>query len=149
MHHIILIDDDQHKGWFDVFHYMFQDIYKDLITFTALTSFDDNSIRKCYEDHPKALFIQDNNLGIGVKKGMEWIEEFAATRAIVLHTGDKITMPAKLAGQLAFFMQKDDPRNPMTSDEMKAMIVNFHKAIIKHFGLIPELMWIVYAKMGI
>jgi len=152
MRKIILIDDDYAKGWDVIFSMIFKDVYGDLITFECLKDIDDESIDLCYKNNLDALFIQDNQLSHDqtVKPGIYWVEKYAKTHAIVMHTSDgaNFAFAAAKLGAL-MFMRKDNPEAPMTNSEMKKMIVEFHKVIIKHFELTPELIWIVYDKFQI
>ena len=148
-----MIDDDYDKGWEALFGYMFKDIYGDLISFECLHDITNETVKEAYDSNPDALFIQDNNLGNCTDKGIQWIRTYGGNRAIILHTADvhsEYDLMFKAAEARALMvMIKDNPQNPMGEREMKRMIVNFHRNIIRHFKLVPELMWIVYMRMNI
>lgn len=157
---VILIDDSYKKGWRDIFAIIFKDIYGDLIQFECLESLPENNnpdspftnfqINECYQNNPDAVFIQDNQLGSKVKSGLEWVQKYGKTHCIIMHTADhSIGFDAAKAGA-TYFMKKDIPvpGAMMSNKEMQDQIILFHKHIIHHFGLVPELIWLVYMKMG-
>ena len=148
MRKVILIDDSWERGWGEVFKVIFQQVYKDLIVFDVHTDITNEAIDKCYQDNPGAVFIQDNQLGKDVKTGIFWLTKYGRTHCIIMHTAD--VHQGYAAGQLGarYFMTKDNPEKPKSGEEMREMIIEFHKTIIKHFGLAPELMWVVYMQMG-
>lgn len=149
MNKVILIDDDYAKGWEVCFRAIFKKFYEDLIEFEALHEITNESIEKCYQDNPNALFIQDNQLGDGVHKGLHFVEKFAKTRRIILHTADKgdVGFKAGLFGAL-MHMRKDDPADVMSQKVFQEMILDFHKVVIREFKLAPELLWLVINEMN-
>ena len=153
MRKVILINDSWQKGWGEVFKVIFEQVYKDLIVFDVHTDISNEAIDKCYRDNPGAVFIQDNDLTTNpnedpVKAGILWVEKYASTRCIIMHTANEKL--GWIAGKLGvkYFMTKDDPTRPKSPKEMQEMIIEFHKTIIRHFKLVPELIWVVYLQMG-
>jgi hypothetical protein len=154
---IILID-DRYKLWRLVFDLIIKDMYSQWAELEVLEDITNASIKACYDNNPDALFIQDNELtsqdqntaGINVIPGIEWIKIYGKERAIILHTGDRSPDIGFKAAQYGakYYMKKDDPSNSMTNDQMKAQIIEMHKVIIRHLDLVPELIWVVYIKMG-
>jgi len=146
---IILIDDHYHHGWEDVFGAVIKQIYGERIQFECLHEITNDNITACYESNPNALFIQDNDLGPNVISGVDWIKKYYDTRTIIFHTADVSYEPSFQAAvsRVPYYMTKDDPNNPKSDDEMRHMIIGFHKCIIHHFKLLPEFMWLVYKQL--
>ncbi len=151
MKRIILVDDNHYKGWDVLFKHIIKDIYGDLVEYSYVDFLNktesqihvelDKLFRSANED---TIFILDNQLGLSLT-GLDYLKLYKINA--ILNTADSIGFEAAKNGAL-FYMMKDNPSNPMSNEELKNMMILFHKTIIKHFRFIPELIWLVYNKLN-
>ena len=152
MQTVHLIDNDHKKGWEAVFRAILKDIYGEtLVKFNCLQFTDSKTFfeeaDKLIQDNPGDIFILDNNLGNNFS-GMDLLRKHGKERNIIFHTADQYLGFKSAAMGAKMFMVKDDPRNQMPEERYKEMIREFHRVIIETFGLVPELMWLVEAKIN-